>query len=167
MASSKSARLRRRHAARARRQKALRKAGHIPAHTRTERQRAAVQRQAEREHQRRRAVHVRQAAGVTVLAVGVSAASYFGSPLPPAQPVAAHYQDYMAPRIQVWGEKAEPFHVELMDGQRGGPFGPAIATGGSVSVGQRGLHPSGGFSSWQLDGWERYRWYGPRPGSLD
>jgi hypothetical protein len=82
VSSSKTARLRRRHAARRKEYKRLRKSGRVPQHTRAERRRAEVERQREREAERSWEAWRRRKAVPTFIAVG--AASFIELASPPA-----------------------------------------------------------------------------------
>jgi hypothetical protein len=103
MGSSKTARLKRRQAARRKRKRMLRRQGRMPVHTRTERRRAALERQRERQALRRRSRHIRRVAGfavagigtVTVLGQAVPAAASARPPAAVMRPVRSLYLDYL------------------------------------------------------------------------
>jgi hypothetical protein len=79
LVSSKTARLRRRHAARRKMAKRLRKAGRVPQHTRAERRGAEAERQRQQEADRRRQIWRRRTMVPLVASTGAAAITFIYS----------------------------------------------------------------------------------------
>lgn len=86
--SSKTARLRRRHAAQRNRYKRLRKSGRVPQHTRAERRREEVERQRWKEAYERRKKRLRQAAFPVIGSIGAAGIIMF---MPLAEASSGHH----------------------------------------------------------------------------
>src|SRR5258708_2448358 len=152
MASSKTARLKRRRAARKRRDKQPRKSGRVPVHTRTERKRAALEREARRRRDQRRARRSRKVAAIAVAPVAAAA-------------VITVLQSAHIPRPQLYrpfyaaqaglasSDKSDSPHTDLMEVMLADPFIPVVGTASPFT--HNGPYPAGGFNSWELNGWEQ------------
>lgn len=135
--SSKSARLRRRNAARLRRIKRLRKCGRLPAHTLTERRRAEAERRREREAGLRRIRRIKQAAAFAAAGVGASiAVELTGLAVPAAESTdspAAVYSlglDHLSRQTTLArSDRGEPLHDDGPDITQDGFAAPYIVTG--------------------------------------
>lgn len=132
--ASKAARLKRRHAARLRRIKRLRKAGRLPVHTRTERKRQEREWQAMREARRRRARQRRRAARVAVGAVGagvmLGAWTTQTAAAPPRPAAQNYYRTYLARQeAMARPDRNEPLHDDGPDITQDGWAAPYLVTG--------------------------------------
>lgn len=150
MASSRSARRKRRQAAAVRHYQLLRRKGRLPVHTRAERKRAAEERKRQREAEHGRARRIRQIAAV---AVTPTAATAVITTAPPAISLHKIYGTYVAAEAASWPDGPDYPHTELAEVVQPDAFIPAVGTA-STSTSYR-LQPSVGVNP-HPDGWERY-----------
>ncbi len=150
--SSKTARLKRRHAARLRRIKRLRKTGRLPVHTLTERKRAEAVRLRDRQDRLSRARRARLGAAAASAAVGVGlAAGLTGLAVPAAAsaayPVVVSAVPYLSPVTSPYSVMTPGRHDELPHPEPSDPtlYAGDASYGGtaSTSAGLVGLQPSG------------------------
>jgi hypothetical protein len=140
--SSKTARLRRRQAARARAYNRLRKVGRLPVHTRTERLREAAQRRADRERQAGTLTWMKRGTLVMVAAGGAAAVVAL---VPVQQDHSAHYTGYpfatTQDQMSLPLPRPDPFHGAEPDGTY---FTPYVGPGTTAVSTWHGTVPSGG-----------------------
>ena len=124
--SSKSARLRRRHEARRKQEKRLRKSGRMPQHTKAERRRAEAERQCQREADQRRQVWL----GRVVLPVVTSASAASIMFLPLAGASSGHHSyPYLSAAELAWPDNPELPHMPESDMTFDTPWaGPGTAS---------------------------------------
>jgi len=153
MASSRTARRKRRQAAALRRFKRLCREGRLPVHTRAERKREAEERQRQREAERRRTRRNRKFAAVAGTPTVAAAIITFAPPVH----ISLHeiYGPYVVAEATSWPDKPDYPHTELLEVAQPDPFIPAVGTASPFA--SYGPYPSGGVTS-HPDGWERYRW---------
>lgn len=153
MASSRTARRKRRQAAALRLHKRLCREGRLPVHTRAERKWQAEERERQREAERRRTRRNRRFAAVAGPPTAAAAIIIF---VPPVH-LSHHeiYRPYVAAEATSWPDKPDYPHTELLEVAQPDPFIPAVGTASPFASYR--AYPSGGVTS-HPGGWERYRW---------
>jgi hypothetical protein len=140
MASSLTARRKRRQAGALRRYKRLRREGRLPVHTRTERRREAEERERQREAERRRARGIREVATAAVIPTAAAALITLAPPVP--IPLHGIYRPYFAAEAASWPDRPDYPHTELLEVVQPDPFIPAAATASAFTSYRP--YPSGG-----------------------